>query len=846
MLPRHALYTSTASLILTSVASAWATPAHDPDGFALVPSEASTVFEPPSGERGSFSIAYSIDRIDPSGATKKRVFVAFTRNEDVADAILDNTFLRSDDDGETFNGELHASARGGYGILQLRDGSLIDVSFKSFSDNSTELEVFRSYDLGKTWTTLAAPLSLSEPVAWLRVHRGTIELEDGTLILPIYVRLKSDNEVDKSILLQSKDGGKSWSERGKIAVGAPGYNETSIVQVVDGSLLAVLRTVKEPGSNAHGNLRYTRSYDGGSKWDDPKDLLISFDGQAPTTRRGVAPALLLMPNGVLVLSSGRPDNWIALSTDGRGEHWEYAQITYVNYPKNGERFHGSSGYTGLATLGSNRLLLVGDNCANTWGCKPGESGWTVDNKARIWKAFVDVLTPNVGKIDLAGKVAAGSISVETNMTWTTAAHPEARTIGAFDGSNARWSSAFSEGQGPGEMTFWLDRMVDLTRVGLCLHPGQAAEAQIYASVDGVNWGEPVATLPSTTHYALTYFDLPSPVRAGAVKVVVPSKNNCGPEFSGPCSVLNEIELYTRINSFENDPLHTVPRGYENNQQTWTTASDTGDSSRALRLKDSKDTAPATTSRFTTSAKERTLEFRVKPIALPNALIFDILGDTSTESGIGAYHLAAFSDGSLNVYDYATSSWSPLPGDTTLPVGAWSTIRLIATTSSAIVCVDGEQIAKVQPSTSGLTSLTGHSFSSAGTVPTGDHILIDDVLSVDELRECADDPPLQPWQPDAGQDGGTPDGGTPDGGTPDGGTPDGGTPQDGAGDGGNQQDAANADTSTIDPVTPPEGCACSAVSRGQPRWWGLIAVGIAGWGLIRRKQRARRGADHANA
>ncbi|MEU5863380.1 hypothetical protein ABZ815_19580 [Nonomuraea sp. NPDC047529] len=60
----------------------------------------------------------------------------------------------------------------------------------------------------------------------------------------------------------------------------------------------------------YSTLAWSRSTDEGRTWSAVRDLQLS--GQSCTVR-GVAPRLLLMPNGVLVLSAGRPDNWLAIS-----------------------------------------------------------------------------------------------------------------------------------------------------------------------------------------------------------------------------------------------------------------------------------------------------------------------------------------------------------------------------------------------------------------------------------------------------------------------------------------------------------------------------------------------------
>lgn len=717
---------------------------------ALVRGAISTLFEPGDGELGSFPGAYSIDRVGVDGMLGKRIFVAVSQNPDDPAAPLMGAFLVSDDLGATFEPIVGQPPALGTNIARLRDGTMIDVSFKATAVDgaSAELAVRRSTDDGLTWTEESATLTTAAPIGGIRMHRDIFELGGGSLRMGAYIAY-AGGEGYGADLLASDDRGATWTAVTIAPASATkDFNETTVAQVADGSLLAISRTAVASGT---GNLAVARSDDLGATWSTPTDLQISIGGGAEGARVGVDPMLRLMPNGVLVLSAGRNDNWIAMSPDGTGHAWEAGQITYVNYPTTpggALRTHGSSGYTGLAAVASNRLLLVGDNCANSWGCPASEGGWTVDDAYRIWQAHVDVLTPDVGKIDLARAYAAGRIEVEGNPTWTSDAHPETGLAALFDGSTAHWSSAIVEGDAAPEVDIRLDRIHELTRIGLCMRPGVPASAQVYVSDDGESWGEPVVSTGERTQYALEYFELPEPTRAGHVRIVGTSTADCG-EGLDDCGMLTELELYSTIDGFENDPIDAVPRGYRDAALARTTLGDGERGDRALRITDDSDSVHAKLSRTDAPAATKRLELRVRPIALPNGFLFDVLGTDGGGATVSAYHFAIDDDGSLRHYDVASETWTPFSDPGAVPLGAWSTLRVLADLAGATVCLDGEPVATLPPSVGGITALVGHGFASAGTAPTGDDIVIDDVLFDDRSGDCAIELP-----PDPPDDGGT--------------------------------------------------------------------------------------------
>ncbi|MGW2221359.1 exo-alpha-sialidase [Nonomuraea sp. NPDC001684] len=526
--------------------------------------------------------------------------------------------------------------------MQLHDGRLFGTAYylSKVDARTNELDVHTSTDLGQTWDTAKATFTSPDELVGGGVAHGVpIQLADGTVLVTVYARYTATGGKNQAELYASADGGRTFARRGVIArpAGEATYNETAVEQTADGSLLAVMR--KDGGT--YSTLAWSRSTDEGRTWSAVRDLQPS--GQSCTVR-GVAPRLLLMPNGVLVLSAGRPDDWLAISPDGRGDSWTQQRVTYHNRDGVYDT-HGSSGYTALAAVGANRLVQLFDNCKlpgvkadgtlNETAC-PASGRFENGGWYAVKRRHLDVLAPGAGRIDLAAKQRAGELTVETNMTWADARRPRVRPDGAFDGSTAYWSSAVS--QGPGEYVLHLDREQTFNRIGLSLRPGHPASASVYVSKDGADWGRPVATVTGRTDYALRH----QPVNATGrhVKVVVEATPDCDAEIGPSCAMLNEVELYSTTDTFDNDPIWLRPRGYQSLSAAWVSPYEVG-ADRALTLSDKSTTLMAKAARTTTASARKTLEFRYKPVSVTNSFLFTVTSGTTS-----AYHLSISRAGAL--------------------------------------------------------------------------------------------------------------------------------------------------------------------------------------------------------
>lgn len=124
-------------------------------------------------------------------------------------------------------------------------------------------------------------------------------------------------------LLYSSDEGLSWSYRGRIDWGgavAPvrGPVAVAVAELGDGTVLAMVSV------GANHTLRRTLSRDQGATW-----TALQETGVGPLTGArvwSVAPQLLVLPNGALVLSAGRPGLAVWVSVDGAGETFQRTDL----------------------------------------------------------------------------------------------------------------------------------------------------------------------------------------------------------------------------------------------------------------------------------------------------------------------------------------------------------------------------------------------------------------------------------------------------------------------------------------------------------------------------------------
>lgn len=250
-------------------------------------------------------------------------------------------------------------------------------TFYRLADLSDEMRLifFNRFPTGGTsWRREST--ALTDPDGLRGVVRGTLPriwwgdmriARDGSLLAVVYPAYQ---EATGPLYMQaacyrSTDKGHNWRLQGRIPYrfdgtadprGAErnGYSEPALEILKDGSLFVVLRTTDALGI---GPMYSSRSNDLGRTWTTPRAF----------TPTGVMPRLLLLGNGTLVMTSGRPGVDLRFSFDGRGEHWSEPRRLV---PADASKPQADScGYTDLLPLDRDTFLLV-----YTWFNRPGADG----------------------------------------------------------------------------------------------------------------------------------------------------------------------------------------------------------------------------------------------------------------------------------------------------------------------------------------------------------------------------------------------------------------------------------------------------------------------------------------
>ncbi len=267
--------------------------------------------------------------------------------------------LRSEDGGETWT---ECPGPGGSNCAVLSETEVVASGYTPRPDpqdpRRTTLPVWRSTDGGRTFgDPEAAQITCPFPQQF-HGHRSALLLSDGTLGLTVYGH-KNGEDHYTSALLESPDRGQTFTLRSIIAyapdVGTEGFCEPVVCRTASGSLLCAMRT--------GGPLYVTRSEDDGRTWSEPEQV-------APF---GVCPDLLLLEDGRLALSYGRPGCLLMLSDD-EGRTWGEPLHVYdgvgCSYttllPAGGSKlwyYHSRSGFCGQENPdGFNRICRTLIDC----------------------------------------------------------------------------------------------------------------------------------------------------------------------------------------------------------------------------------------------------------------------------------------------------------------------------------------------------------------------------------------------------------------------------------------------------------------------------------------------------
>ncbi|MBQ9788824.1 MAG: exo-alpha-sialidase [Lentisphaeria bacterium] len=168
------------------------------------------------------------------------------------------------------------------------------------------------------------------------LHREVIRTQDDRLLLNAYCRKKGEAKFT-SFIIESKDDGKTWQYLSTILEATDkryteGPNETTIIQLANGDILAYIRT--------GGPLTQMRSKDGGKTWGDKVEL----------DKYGVAPAARVLKDGTIVVISGRPATNLYIDFTGEGKNYQCVEI------------YGGSGcsYASVLEIAPNKIMCIYD------------------------------------------------------------------------------------------------------------------------------------------------------------------------------------------------------------------------------------------------------------------------------------------------------------------------------------------------------------------------------------------------------------------------------------------------------------------------------------------------------
>lgn len=201
---------------------------------------------------------------------------------------------------------------------------------------------------------------------------------NGDLLAVVECNTAKHPKYGRDVLICSHDEGRTWQQRSVVAavepenkpwpwMGQEGATEAALVRVADGRLLAVFRT--------GGNMGETWSSDNGKTWTPP--IAAPFKGVAPRVKR--------LSNGILALTTGRPDPVeVRFSVDGNGKEWTHATTIAKNSLQEGG---WSTDYSDFIEVEPGKLLVVYDKYPDRW---PEDPSGSIKSKSAIYGTLVDV------------------------------------------------------------------------------------------------------------------------------------------------------------------------------------------------------------------------------------------------------------------------------------------------------------------------------------------------------------------------------------------------------------------------------------------------------------------------
>src|SRR5579875_2682379 len=203
--------------------------------------------------------------------------------------------------------------------------------------------------------------------------------------------------------------------------------------------------------------------------------------------------------------------------------------------------------------------------------------------------------------------------------------------------------------------------------------------------------------------------------------------------SGAGAAARPARPHLTARTFESDPAGSVPPGCTTPSGALpaTVTNACGYRSRqSLLVNDESTTAVAEIQCPAPAQTGAEFDFEIYPAQLRNGFLLTLLGNLSTYPGgpRPVFHLEVTPSGSITWYDNA--GWTQIAPAGTVPMAAWSHLRLQVPTDQqeAYTYVNGRYVGQSGPwGVRAVADITGYDFSSAGTATAGDEVYVDNVV-----------------------------------------------------------------------------------------------------------------------
>ena len=212
-------------------------------------------------------------------------------------------------------------------MTRLPDGSIMGVSrwtAKYDREKGVFIGITHRFDeKSGTFTMTENLIRAPGNVSLLSFDRHIFNGADGHLLAVVYG--------SAPMIMQSKDQGLTWTHFSTLAVRR---QEPAVERLSDTEMTAILR------NRSFLPLEQIWSHDGGKTWGSPVTLEVG----------SVAPDIVLMSNGVLACSYGRPGSNLMFSID-HGKTWMHHTVLTDS---------GGFNYTAIREVSPGRLLYIHD------------------------------------------------------------------------------------------------------------------------------------------------------------------------------------------------------------------------------------------------------------------------------------------------------------------------------------------------------------------------------------------------------------------------------------------------------------------------------------------------------